>query len=362
MRTRIQRWTAFTGLILAALLSSGCGGGGGGGHHHGGGGGGNSFSCTSGTPYLGDQGGGGDLFGWCVSHSGNAFSFTDLSLSSGATNGTFTFNPTFNNLLTFNASANSGTSVEMPNTQLLVNPGNLLNSASMSANPVVLVFQQSGFCPALGTNYNFATLPKSSWTTSNPAYGTVSLAASNLTIAVSDINGNSLGSETDPYTCDPSTSLLTFTQQSDGKTRTVATSPQGLFVDKAGNGGAGLLQATSAVGGAVTTGTLLGLIYQPNSANPTRTVGFRPGGCAAALCGFDPLTSGQPSNGMTLDPGTESSAGLFTRATLVDANTDSPLVAVANTVSVNGVNKVVLYGITFNPTANTPVSVLLLEQ
>ena len=211
----------------------------------------------------------------------------------------------------------------------------------------------------MGANYRFATLPKSNWTTSNPAYGTVSLAASNLTFTASELSGNLLGSETDPYTCDPSTSLLTLTQQSNGKTRTVATSPQGLFVDKAGNGGAGLPQATANVGGTVAAGIFLGVIYKANSANPTQTVGFRPGGCAAALCGFDPLTAGQPSNGMTLDPGTESSPGLFT---LVDANTDSPLVSVANTVNVGGVNKVIVYGITFDATANTPVSVLLLEQ
>ena len=91
-------------------------------------------------------------------------------------------------------------------------------------------------------------------------------------------------------------------------------------------------------------------------------MGFKPGGCAAALCGFDPLTAGEPSNGMTLNPGAESSFGLFTNGTLVDTNTDTPLVIVANTVIVNGANKVIFYGVTFDTTANTPVAMLFFEQ
>jgi hypothetical protein len=82
----------------------------------------------------------------------------------------------------------------------------------------------------------------------------------------------------------------------------------------------------------------------------------------APLCGFDPLTAGQPSNGMTLSPGAESQLGLFTNGTLVDTNTISPFVMVASTVIVNGTNKVVLYGVGFNTTASTPVAIMLLEQ
>jgi hypothetical protein len=53
---------------------------------------------------------------------------------------------------------------------------------------------------------------------------------------------------------------------------------------------------------------------------------------------------------------------LFTAGTLVDTNTDTPFVVIANPVLVNGASKVILYGITFDATANTAVSVLLLEQ
>jgi len=109
-------------------------------------------------------------------------------------------------------------------------------------------------------------------------------------------------------------------------------------------------------------GTFLGVIYQPNTLNQPHTVGFVPGGCAAALCGFDPLSAGQPSNGMTLSPGAESQSGLFTNGTLVDTNTISPFVMVASIVVINGANKVVLYGISFDATANTPVAPLLLEE
>ena len=306
--------------------------------------------------------GGGDDFGWCVSHSNNSFSYTDLSLNSSPTNGTFNFSAALNNLLSLSASGGAGTAVEMPGVQLLVNPGNLLPNASAGSNPVVLVSIQSGFCPAAGTNLRFSSLPKNGWTSSNPAYGTIALSASSLTLTAWDLNGNNQGSETDPYTCDPSTSVITFTQQSNGKTRNVATSPQGLFVDKSGNGAAGLLQATSSVGSAIGAGTFLGVIYQPSTANPPQTVGFKPGSCGATLCGFDPLTGGAPANGMTLTLGSETSFGLFTGGSLVDKNTDAPFVVIANTVTVNGVAKVVLYGITFDTTANTPVAVLLLKQ
>jgi len=249
----------------------------------------------------------------------------------------------------------------MPGTQLLVNPGTLLTGVSPSQNPVVSIFQQSGFCPSSGTSYRFSALPKGTWTGSNPAYGTVSLTSSNATITAFELNGNLQDSETDPYTCDPSTSLLTFTQ-SNGKVRNVTTSPQGLFVERAGDGVGGIPEATVSLESTVAGGTFLGIIYKANAASPTQTVGFRPGGCLATLCGFDPSTSGQPNNGMTLDLGTESSFGLFTSGSLVDTNTESPFVAIANTLSTSGGSKVILYGITFDATANTPVTVLLLEQ
>ena len=368
MTKKTNAWTLYA-LIIATLAATACklGGGGGGGGHHGGGGGGGlggsggAFSCNSGTTYKGDQVGGGDFFGWCVDHSSNAFSFADLTTTSATTSGGLTFNVSFNNYLNFTASADSGSAVEMPGVQLLVNPGTLFSGVSSSQNPVVSIFQQSGFCPSSGTSYRFSALPKSTWTGSHPAYGTVSLTGSNATLTAFDLNGNLQGSETDPYTCDPSTSILTFTQ-SNGKVRNVTTSPQGLFVERAGDGIGGIPEATVSLESTVAGGTFLGIIYKANAASPTQTVGFKPGGCAATLCGFDPSTSGQPSNGMTLDLGTESALGLFTNATLVDTNSDSPFVAIANIVSTNAGSKVILYGITFDATANTPVTVLLLEQ
>ena len=150
--------------------------------------------------------------------------------------------------------------------------------------------------------------------------------------------------------------------QSNGKVRNVTTSPQGLFVERAGDGIGGIPEATVSLESTVAGGTFLGIIYKANAASPTQTVGFRPGGCAATLCGFDPSTSGQPSNGMTLDLGIESSFGLFTNGSLLDTNTDGPFVAVANIVSTGAGSKVILYGITFDATANTPVTVVLLEQ
>jgi len=188
----------------------------------------------------------------------------------------------------------------------------------------------------------------------------VTLAASTLTINSSDLSGKPLAQEVDSYTCDSSKSLLTVTA-SNGSIF-VAVSPQGLFQAAAGNGAAGVLQATSSVSSAVAAGTLLGVIYQPNTVNQPQTVGFAPGSCVAPLCGFDPLTAGQPSNGMTLSSGAESQLGLFTNGTLVDTHSISPFVMVANTVIVSGANKVVLYGVGFDTTANTPVAIMLLER
>jgi hypothetical protein len=370
MTKKTHVWTSYA-LIITTLAATACklGGGGGGGGHHGGGGsgggglggGGGAFSCTSGTTYKGDQVGGGDFFGWCIDHSSNAFSFADLTTSSATTSGGLTLNVSFNNFLNLTASADSGDAVEMPGTQLLVNPGTLLPGIGPSQNPVVSIVQQSGFCPSSGTSYRFSALPKSTWTGSKPAYGTVSLAASNATLTAFDLNGNPQGSETDPYTCDPSTSILTVTQ-SNGRVRNVTTSSQGLFVERAGDGVGGLPEATVSLQSTAAGGTFLGIIYKANAASPTQTVGFRPGGCAATLCGFDPTTSGQPSNGMTLNLGTESSFGLFTNGSLVDTNTDSPYVAIANLITTSAGSKLILYGITFDATANTPVAVLLHEQ
>jgi len=371
MTNRAQRCLLWPILVLISLLLFGCGGGGGGSHHNGGGGGGGGggslgrFSCTNSTPYVGDQigGGGGEMFGWCVSDASNTFSFTDLTMSGAPVNGSVTANSTFSNLLNLSAAGNNGTAIEMPGTALLVNPGSLLTSETGSANPVATIFQQLGFCPSSGNNYQFVILPKPSWIATKPAYGTVDLSSSSsLTLNSFDLAGKAKDVNVPfTYTCDSTKALLKVTDSSNNSVW-VATSPQGLLQVAAGNGEAGLLRALSSTSSAIAAGTFLGVIYQPNTANPPQTVGFKPGGCAAALCGFDPLTAGQPSNGMTLDPGAESSFGLFTNGTLVDTNTDTPLVIVANPVLVNGVNKLIFYGVTFDTTANTPVAMLFFEQ
>jgi hypothetical protein len=268
----------------------------------------------------------------------------------------------FANLLNLTSSANAGIAVEMPDTQLLVSPVHLSTASTVPNNPMVLVVKQLGACPGEGSNYRFIALPKSGWSSSDPAYGSVSFAGGRVSVIERDLNGTSLGSESDPYTCDSSTSFLTFTQASNGKTRTVAVSPRGLFVDTAGNGSAGIGEATQNMAAILASGSFLGITFQPDGANSTQIVGFKPVGCPAPLCGFDPSSSSQPSNGMRLDPGVESSPGLFTSGTLVDGHIDTPFVSVANTVTVGGIDKAVFYGITFDSVANTAVAVLLLEQ
>jgi len=154
----------------------------------------------------------------------------------GSNNGTFTVDATFNNLLTLRSFGNVGTAVEMPGTQLLVNPGALLTGATGSANPVAPVFQQSGFSPSSGTNYRFVTTPKADWATTQRAYGTVSLTASTVTINSFDLTGKALMPEVDSYTCDSTNSVLTVTTAKGSVF--VATSLQGLFQAAAGNGAA----------------------------------------------------------------------------------------------------------------------------
>ena len=359
MNTRIGTRLFFAAFILAAVALPACGGGGG--HHHQMPGA-TAFSCTQGTPYIGDQAGGGDLFGWCIARGNGSFSFSDLSSNGPPSNGGLLPSAAFPDLLQLTSSVNAGIAVEMPNVQLLVSPANLSTASTVPNNPMVLVVQQPGACPGEGSNYRFIALPKSGWSSSDPAFGSVSFAGGRVSVTERDLNGTFLGSESDPYTCDSSTSLLTFTQASNGKTRTVAVSPQGLFVDTAGNGSAGIGEAPQSMATILASGSFLGITFQPDGANKTQIVGFKPVGCPAPLCGFDPSSTSPPSNGMRLDPGVESSPGLFTSGTLLDGHNDIPFVSVANTVTVGGVNKAVLYGITFDSVANTAVAVLLLEQ
>jgi len=347
-------------LALLGLLA-GCKGGGGG-HHNGGSGGLISNACSAGeVSYFGDEAGGGDNFLWCISHSNDTFVINDVITNASPTSGNFTTNATLPNLLSLTSttpSAGSGTAVEQPSAMLLVNLGNLPTGSTFpDQNVMALVFEQSGFCPSAGTNYQAVVVPKSDWTPSQTAYATVGLSGSNVTINGFALGGTSTGTETDAYTCDPTTSLLTFTD-STGKKRFVATSPAGLFVDEAGNSAAGLLQASANI--AFTPGdTYLGMLYEPNTTPVTTTIGFTVN-TTTFLTGFDPSTSGFPANGININLSSQTSSGLFTTGgTLVQGtDTDSDFTAIANTI--NG--KIALFGITFDSTTNTPVTVLLLQQ
>jgi hypothetical protein len=113
----------------------------------------------------------------------------------------------------------------------------------------------------------------------------------------------------------------------------------------------------------VATGdTFLGVIYEP-ALNPATitTVGFT-ATSGTTLTGFDPLTTGGPSNGLMITLGAQSSPGLFTGGTLQEGmTTDANFAAIANTLGA-APGKLVVYGIAFNTVKNTPVSVLLLQQ
>jgi Bacterial Ig-like domain (group 2) len=321
--------------------------------------------CTnSGVPYLGAQAGAGDRFDACIAHSDSTFSLLDLSTKAVAVTGTFTTNATYANLLTLNSTTpavGSGTAVEMPSTALLINPGlppTGLKTRTFNPlpNPIALVFQQQpGVCPATGETLLFVTLPQTTWTASNVAYGTVALGSSTLTIDGSLLNGTTI-TQTDGYTCDTTTSLLSFTDAS-AAARLIAVSPSGLVVGNGINGLAGLPQPAADV--TITSGdTFLGVMYEPNPrSNLATTVGFT-ATSSTSLSGFDPLATGNPSNGVAINLGAQSSPGLFTGGILTDgADTDPNFAAIAHIVG----GKKVLYGITFDTTKNTPVSVLLLQ-
>jgi hypothetical protein len=150
---------------------------------------------------------------------------------------------------------------------------------------------------------------------------------------------------------------LAFTDAS-GSTRHLAFSPSGLFVGDGLNGMAGFREATASAG--IATGDIfLGVISEPGpSPGTTRIVGFN-ATSSTLLSGFDPLTSNNPSNGIVINLGAQSSPGLFTGGSLTEgADTDPNFEAIAIIVGA----KKVLYGISFDATKNTPVSVLLQEQ
>jgi hypothetical protein len=353
MTTQFRRGISCVGLIISALLAFGCKLGGGGGHHHGSGSGGNNAFCSSGqVSYRGPQAGG-DEYLWCISDS--AFALTDQNTNS-TVNGGFTTGATYPNLLSLTSGSASGTAVEMANEVLLVGPGTLpTGSLAPSSNVIATVFEQAGYCPPSGTNVQFVSLPQSDWTTSREAYGTASLSGSNLTISLFALDGTAGGSETDPYSCDPTTSFITFTD-SKGKLRTLSTSPGGLFVAKGGQGAIGVVTASSNI--SLTAGdTYLGMLYEPNTAAPTTPIGFTVAASGTSLSGFAP--SNGNANGFTVNLGSQTSPGLFTGGTFVEgAVTDTNLDVVANSAG----GKLVLWGITYNATTGTAVNVLLLQQ
>ena len=309
--------------------------------------------------YHGIQAVGGDRFEACISRADSSFSLLDQSAKAVANQGNFTSDATYSNLLNLTAStpvAGTGAAVEMPSTVLLVNPGTMkTRSASPLPDPIMTGFLQTGFCPSAGSTFQFVTLPPANWVSSLAAYGTVTLTSSTVTINRLALNGAALGSETDPFSCDPNTSLLTFTNATG--TAHMAVSPDGLFGDSGANAMVGLPQATNSVSFAVGD-IYLGIIYEPHTATPARTIGFL-ATSSASLSGFDPITSGHPGNGITINLGSESSFGLFTGGTLVEGlATDTNFVVIADIL--NG--KKVLYGITFDTQRNTPVEISLLQQ
>ena len=353
MTTKFRRGISWASLMVLAVFGFGCKMGGGGHHGGGGGGGGTNASCSAGqVSYRGPQAGG-DEYLWCI--SGSAFAMTDQNTNV-TTNGGFTTGTTYPNMLNLTSGSSSGTAVELANEALLVNLGTLPSGAlTPTQNVIATVFEQAGFCPASGTNVQFVSLPKNDWTTSNDAYGTASLSGSNLTFSVFTLDGTANGSETDAYSCDSTTSLITFTD-SKGKVRTLSTSPDGLFVAKGGQGAIGVLTASSNI--SLTAGdTYLGMLYEPATATPTTTIGFTVDASGTSLTGFAP--SNGNANGFTVNLGSQTSSGLFTGGTLMEGSvTDVNLDIVANSAG----GKLALWGITYNATAGTAVNVLLLQQ
>ena len=301
----------------------------------------------------------GDRFEGCISRADASFSILDQTNKAVANQGNFTPNNAYSDLLNLTATtpvSGMGMAVEMPSAVLLVNPGTMKTRANSPLPfPIVMGFHQTGFCPAAGSVFRFVTLPQASWVSSQAAYGTVAITSSTVTINGSSLNGTPVSSETDLYSCDPGTSLLTFTNAT-GSTR-MAVSPAGVFAKIGGSGMAGVPQASG--GTRLGVGDIyLGLIYEPNAATPTRVTAFRVTSTSpVSLSGFDPVTL--TNNGITISLGNESSFGLFTNGTLVEGSaTDANFVAIADAFG----GKNVLYGVTFDTQRNTPVEVSLLQQ
>jgi hypothetical protein len=171
------------------------------------------------------------------------------------------------------------------------------------------------------------------------------------------LGGTLIGNEAGSYTCDTTTSLLSFTDAK-GKTRILATSPAGLFVAKGGKGALGVFQPPSDV--TLTAGDkYLGMLYEPATGTPTTTVGFTVTS-ATSLAGFDPTTGNANQDSITL--GSQNIPGLITGGSLFDAasgDTDSSLTIVA---SMTNAGKIVLWGFTYDATKLTTVNLLLIQQ
>lgn len=320
--------------------------------------------AASASPYLGAQAGGGDRFSACLDRTNNTFAFVDQSSKAVTISGTLTSSATYPNL--FNLTTRTlqhGTAVEMPSTALLINPGTIATRIyNPPQEPIAFALRQSPFvCPAVGTEFRFVTLPGPPWTTSDLAYGTLTLTSTfGLTINGTLLNGTPSAPTIDNYGCDMVDSLLRYTDAG-GFTRYLALSPAGLFVGSGADNIAGVPLPASPV--SIASGdTFLGVIYERDpSPGTVTTVGFN-ATSTTTLTGFDPLTTGSPPNGLVITLGAQSSPGLFAGGTLQEGTTtDANFAAIANTFGATP-GKMVLYGITFNTVKNTPVSVLLLQQ
>jgi hypothetical protein len=228
--------------------------------------------------------------------------------------------------------------------------------------------------PAIAT-YQFVSLPQSTFSTTDTAYGnvTVTQTAANsydLTLTTFPLNGPSNGANTfSNVSRDPTSQTIIVPGTSPV---TAAFSSHGAMVIDNGTGVpvVGMQQPTGMlVTSTIFAGQYLGVIYQPNSQASivTQMVGFGGPTPGTTLSGgsynniaSDPFSAHATDVVITL--GTQTNPGLFPGGTLaIGTTTISNFDVVAG--QVNG--KLVLYGVgidTSNPSTPQPTAVLLIQQ
>ena len=228
--------------------------------------------------------------------------------------------------------------------------------------------------PATGT-YQFVSLPPSTFSTTDTAYGnvTVTQTAANsydLTLTTFPLNGPSNGAITFPnVSCDATLQTITVPGPS---SVTAAFSTHGALVMDNGTGipVIGVQQPSGMLlTGTILAGQYLGVLYQPNQVSSiiTQMVGFGGPNPGTTLTGgpynnidSDPFSAHATNLVITL--GTQTSPGLFPGGTLmigITRITNFDVVA----GQVNG--KLVLYGVgldSSNSSSPQPTAVLLIQQ